>query len=128
MTGFDDFHRLELDLSEVADDSRDLVQKAVEVSAMKGKKAWREKAAGHSHSGRYPYSIDYDPVDPAFFSTSLGPKIGRKSAGLGIVEDSPGGVRGTPQRNYLAAEAAIEKDLPGGIEKAIDQALRRRSL
>ena len=128
MSGFDELHRLEVDFSHVPDDARPLVVKAVEVSLLKGKKAWQEKARGHSHSGKYPSSIDYDPVDPAFFSSSLGPKIGRGSAGLGIVEDSPGGVRGTPQRNYLAAEAAIEEDLPRGIDIALDQAFRKNGL
>lgn len=128
MSGFDDLHQFELDVTHAAVEAVPLIKKAVGISALKGKKAWQAKAAGHRYSGAYPSSIDYDPVD-ANLSTDVGPNLNRGgSPGLGIVEDSPGGVRGTPQRNYLAAEAVIEEDLPRGVEIAIDQAMRRFDL
>ncbi|WP_442575870.1 hypothetical protein ACSBPH_01585 [Microbacterium sp. F51-2R] len=128
MSGFDELHQFEIDLTNAAADALPLIKKAVGISALKGKRAWQEKARGHRYSGSYPASIDYDPVD-ANFSTDLGPNLNRRgTAGLGIVEDSPGGVRGTPQRNYLAAESIIEDDLPHGVEIAIDQALRGNGL
>lgn len=128
MTGFDDLHRFEIDVTNAAAEAIPLLKKAVGISALKGKKAWAAKAAGHRYAGGYPASIDYDPID-SNLSTDVGPNLNRRgTAGLGIVEDSPGGVRGTPQRNYLAAEAAIEEDLPRGVDIAIDQAMRRHNL
>lgn len=128
MSGFDELHQFEIDVTQAAAEAVPLIKKAVGVSALKGKKAWQAKARGHRYSGSYPASIDYDPVD-SMLSTDLGPNLNRTgTAGLGIVEDSPGGVRGTPQRNYLAAEAVIEEDLPRGVEIALDQALRRNGL
>lgn len=123
--GFDELHKLELDLTAAPVAAIPLIKKAVGISALKGKKAWQAAAAAHRYSGAYPASIDYDPVD-AHLSTDLGPNPSRSRgvAGLGIVEDSPGGVNGAPQRNYLKAEQVIAPDLEHGIEVALDQALK----
>lgn len=129
MTGFDDLHRLELDVTRATADAVPLIKKAVGISALKGKREWQAAARGRRYLDAYPPSIDYDPVDKNL-STDLGPNLDRSTGapGLGIVEDSPGGVRGTPQRNYLRAEAVIEPDLERGVEIAIDQALGRNGL
>lgn len=102
-----------------------LVAKAVGVSALKGKRAWVPAARAHRYAGAYPASIDYDKVsvDGGVIGTDLGPNLGKNSAGLGIVEDSPGGVRGAPQRNYVKAEKVIEQDLVVGVLKAVDDSL-----
>ena len=120
----DGLHQFEVDLTGATKDALPNIKKAIGISALKGKRAWQDAARGHRYLKAYVPSIDYDPVD-SNFETDLGPNLNRRGAGgLGIVEDSPGGVRGTPQRNYVAAEKAIEVDLPRGVQIAIDQALR----
>jgi hypothetical protein len=129
MSDFDEeLRKIEVDATQAPQEALPNIKKAVGISALKGKKAWQAAASRRSYLGSYPASIDYDPVD-ADFSTDLGPNPNRRgSSGLAIVEDSPGGVRGTPQRNYVKAEQVIEDDLPRGVEIAIDQALRRHGL
>lgn len=120
----DDLRKLAADIQAAPDEARPLIKKAVGIAALKGKRAWQSAVSGRSHLGAYVPSIDYDPVD-ANLSTDLGPNLNRRGAGgLGIVEDSPGGVRGTPQRNYLQAEAVSGPDLEAGVQLAIDQTLR----
>jgi hypothetical protein len=132
MSGFDELHKLALDLSAAPIEAAPLIKKAVGIAAGQGKKAWAGAAAGHKYAGGYPASIDYDPVTDSggVIGTELGPNLARGvgTPGLGIVEDSPGGVNGAPQRNYLAAEKVIEDDLPIGVEIAIDQTMRGRNL
>ena len=124
----DGLRQFTVDLTGATSDSLPNIKKAIGISALKGKRAWQTAASGHRYLGSYPASIDYDPVD-SNFSTELGPNLGgRGTAGLGIVEDSPAGVRGRPQRNYVAAETVIADDLPRGVQMAIDQALRRSQL
>lgn len=131
--GFDELHKLEVDLRAAPVEAIPLIKKAMGIAAGKGKKAWQAEAKTHRFlakkgSGGYPASIDYDTaklVDGAIV-TDVGPNLDRGvgTPGLGIVEDSPAGVHGTPQRNYLKAEAVIGDDLEHGIEIAIDQTLK----
>lgn len=124
----DGLHRFEVDLTGATADALPNIKKAIGISALKGKRAWQKAASAHRYLGSYPASIDYDPVD-SNFETELGPNPNRRgSSGLGIVEESTGGVRGRPQRNYVNAEKVIEEDLPRGVEIAIDQALREVGL
>ena len=120
----DGLRRFEVDLTGATEDALPNIKKAIGISALKGKRAWQDAARGHRYMKAYVPSIDYDTVG-SDFSTELGPNLSGKGAGgLGIVEDSPGGVRGAPQRNYVNAEKVIEADLPQGVRIAIDQALR----
>lgn len=134
MSGFEEVHRLHMDLLEVPEATIPFVRSAVEYSANLGKKEWARAAAG-AYLGEYPASIDYDMRTPAGFGAmefqaEIGPNLSRGvgSPGLGITEDSPGGVEGAPRRKYLIAESAIEKDLPQGIEKAVFDGLRAKGL
>lgn len=103
------------------------VEKAVAVSAFKGRRAWQQSARDNSttHLPGYPVAVDYDKVsnDGGVIGTELGPNLAKGQGPLGIVEDSPGGVNGAPQRNYVAAEKVIEKDLVIGVLKAVDDSL-----
>lgn len=124
----DGLRRFEADLTGATRESLPNIKKAIGVSALLGKRAWQKAAGARRRLGSYPASIDYDPVDNNF-STELGPNPNRRgSSGLGIVEDTPGGVRGRPQRNYVAAEQIIEEDLPRGVQIAIDQAMGKVGL
>lgn len=124
----DGLRRIEVDATSAAAEALPLIKKAVGISALKGKRAWQAAVSGRRYLGGYVPSIDYDPVDRDM-STDLGPNLNRRGAGgLGIVEDSPGGVRGAPQRNYVAAQKAVEADLSRGVEIAINQAMRRNGL
>lgn len=128
MSGADELRQIAVDAMQAPVEAVPLIKKAVGVSALKGKKAWQAAARARRFSGSYPNTIDYDPVD-ANLSTDVGPNPNRGGAsGLGIVEDSPGGVRGTPQRNYVKAEQVMGPDLEAGVAIAIDQAMRRNGL
>jgi hypothetical protein len=134
VSGFDDLRRLSVDLTEAGEGVGPFARSAVEFSANLGAKAWRRAAAGRN-LGAYPASIDYEIRTPSAFGVTeiqaeIGPNLSRGvgTPGLGITEDSPGGVRGAPRRAYVAAETVIEADLPKGIEKAVDDALRRSGL
>lgn len=126
--GFDELRKLEVDLRAAPIEAVPLIKKAIGIAALKGKREWQAAVKRHRYLGAYVPSIDYDPVD-AKLSTDLGPNLNRRgAAGLGIVEDSPGGVRGTPQRNYVRAEQVMAPDLEHGIAVAIEQTLRRNGL
>lgn len=124
-----DFHELDDFAALLADGNAKLpglVVKALGISALKGKRAWQTAAKGSRHLPAYPSSIDYDDVkiSGGDITTELGPNLGRNQGSLGIVEDSPGGVRGAPQRNYVKAEKVIEDDLPKGLLKAAADSLK----
>lgn len=130
----EDLHRLEVDLGEIPKSSVPLFKKAVQVTSILGKKAWQKDARGKS-LGAYPASIDFEMKNVSAFGageiqSEIGPNLSRGvgTPGLGITEDTPGGVRGRPRRAYRAAESAIEADLPNGLKKAADDALRRAGL
>lgn len=128
MSGFDELHRLEIDLTSAPAESLPNIKQAVGISLRKGKRAWQEKAAGSRRLPAYPSDISYETKETrGEISGELGPTPGDVGS-LAIVEDAPGGVRGTPKRNYLAAEQAIETDLPIGIAKAVSDALREHGL
>ncbi|ANJ26817.1 hypothetical protein [Agromyces aureus] len=103
------------------------VVKAVRTSAFRGRRAWQKSAEGNSrtHLRGYPAAVDYDDVknDGGSIGTDLGPNLSKGQGPLGFVEDAPGGVNAAPQRNYLAAEKVIEKDLVVGVLKAVDDSL-----
>lgn len=104
------------------------VEKALAVAAGKGKKAWiREAKRKNKRTLRaFPYSIDYDEIsvkDGGILETEVGPNLDRNQGALGVVEDAPGGVAGSPQRNYEKAAQEIAADLVVGIAKAVDDGM-----
>lgn len=105
------------------------VEKALAVAALKGKRKWVSEAKRKTRKGHlkaYPYSVDYDDVKVTavgVLETELGPNLGRNQGALGIVEDAPEGVRGSPQRNRDAVEKVVEADLVKGIMLAVGEGL-----
>lgn len=106
------------------------VEKALAVAAGKGKKSWtaeaRKKSGRKGHLKAYPYSVDYDRVKvvaDGVLETEVGPNPGRAQGALAIVEESPGGVRGAPQRNRDVVEKVVEEDLVKGILLAVGDGL-----
>lgn len=101
------------------------VEKALAVAAGKGKKKWTAEAKRKTRRGHlkaYPYSVDYDKVEvvsAGLLETEVGPNLGRNQGPLAIVEESPGGVRGTPQRNRDSVEKVVAEDLTKGILLAV---------
>lgn len=101
------------------------VEKALGIAALKGKRTWAVQAKRKSRKGHlkaYPYSVDYDNVkvvSSGVLETAVGPNLDRNQGALGIVEDAPGGVRGTPQRNRDEVEKVVEADLVKGILLAV---------
>lgn len=101
------------------------VEKALAVAAGKGKRKWTSEAKRKTRKGHlkaYPHSVDYDDVkvtSVGVLETELGPNLDRNQGPLAIVEESPGGVRGAPQRNRDVVEKVVEEDLVKGILLAV---------
>lgn len=101
------------------------IRKAVEVSSRLMKDEWRSEAesANSNRARGYPYSITYD-----IFNTiggvrgEIGPHLGGQGS-LGILEESPGGVRSTPQRNWRKPFKKVAKDFEDGLAKALEDSL-----
>ena len=123
---FSEITELAVSLGKVGPKTAKNVEKAVAVSAWKGKRSWAAAARRNagSHLPTYPASIDYDKVHviDGGVGTEVGPNLTKNQGPLGIVEDSPGGVRGAPQRNYEKASKVIASDLTKGVLIAIEQA------
>jgi hypothetical protein len=132
---FSGITRLAADLGRVPETAGPLIAKALVVSATKGKKLWQANAKAHvgaGHAKAYPYSIDYDITNNAGanglaneLTAEIGPNLGRAQGALGIVEETPGGVRGTPQGNARKALAAISADFEKGVLIAAADAFER---
>jgi len=101
------------------------VEKALGIAALKGKRKWSAEAKRKSRRGHlkaYPHSVDYDDVkvkSVGVLETELGPNLERNQGPLGIVEEAPGGVKGTPQRNRDPVMKLIEEDLVKGVMLAV---------
>ncbi len=100
-------------------------RKAVEHALNLGKKAWRREVDSGGHLSRYPYSVDYDIEGVGTGNRGgeivgeVGPNLGRAQGALGIVEDAPGGVNATPQKNYIIAADEMAEDLVKGLLIAV---------
>lgn len=127
----DDLARLERDLGTIPQHSARFVNAALRGTAFKAKEAWRDEAKGPSggHAKAYPFSVDFD-VEGSWpqYRGEVGPNLGRKQGALGILEDAPGGVAAAPQKARPRVVKAVEKDFERGLDKAVDDALRRAGL
>lgn len=126
----DDLSRLEYDLGAIPLQSARFVNQALTGTAMEAKKTWQELA--RSKGGRtkhYSHAIDFD-VEGSWpeFRAEVGPNLGRSQGPLGILEDAPGGVTAPPQKARPRVVKAVEKDFERGLDKAVDDALRRAGL
>lgn len=133
---FSDLTNLAADLGHVPETAGPLIATALKVSATKGKTLWRDSAKSHigaGHARAYPYSIDFDITNNADeaggvanqIEAVIGPNLGKAQGALGILEETPGGVRGAPQGNARKALAAIAQDFEKGILTAAADAFER---
>lgn len=126
----DDLSRLERDLGTIPLHSARFVNKALTGTAMEAKKAWQELTRSSTGATKhFPRSIDFD-VEGNWpeYRAEVGPNLGRMQGALGILEDSPGGVTAPPKKARPRVVKAVEKDFERGLDKAIDDALRRAGL
>lgn len=101
------------------------IRKAVEVSSRLMKDEWQSEAklVNTGHARRYPSTITYD-----IFNTiggvrgEIGPHLGGQGS-LGFLEESPGGVRSAPQRNWQKPFKKVAKDFEDGLAKALEDSL-----
>lgn len=132
MTGiefdFSELNKLAVDIAGADTRVRRNTVKAVTTAAFRGKKMW--KASADSHIGRgslrnYGASIDYDIEGigagnrSGEISAEIGPVLGKGQGSLGIVEETPGGVAGTPQRNREKIKQPLTEDFVRGILAAV---------
>lgn len=123
---FSEVNRFAADLGRVGTRVRRNAVAAVKTSAFRGKKLWGDSArsqVGRSLRG-YPASIDYDVKGigagnlSGEISAEIGPTVGKAQGSLAIVEETPGGVRGKPQRNRERIEKALTEDFVRGMLRA----------
>lgn len=132
MTGiefdFSELNQLAADIAGAGTQVRRNVRTAVKTSAYRGKKMWATEAAGHIEDGSlsgYPGSIDYDLEGigagnrSGEISAEIGPVVGKGQGSLAIVEQTPGGVRGVPQRNQEKIEQPLAEDFVRGLLIAV---------
>lgn len=99
--------------------------KAVERSAFVGKKLWKASADSHIDHGSlrgYGRSIDYDKVQVTAsgeIGTEIGPNLAKGQGPLAIVEETPGGVAGKPQRNREKIKQPLTEDFVRGMLAAV---------
>lgn len=125
-----DFDALIRDLGTVPRHSGRFVKPALERSAFKAKGKWQEiaKAASGAHAKGYPSKITYDVKgDFPSYEAEVGPTLGGQGS-LGILEDAPGGVQSAPQKARPAVLREVEADFEKGLDRAVDDALRRAGL
>lgn len=124
---FSELNKLTADLGQAPVKMIPLVRKAVEITARNIKDDWQSSAAKASgqHARLFPKSIDYDmglDSDGAI-TAEIGPNLGRVQGSLGILEDSPGGVRSRPQNAGRKAAKKNEQDFMDGLAKAAEEAI-----
>lgn len=128
----DDLDALVRDLGEFPRHSGRFVESALKVTAHKMKESWQGLAKGPSggHAKAYPFSVDYDVTKRSFpsFEAEVGPSLGRTQGALGILEEANGGVRAAPQNVRPKVIKANEADFEQGMDRAVDDALRRAGL
>lgn len=123
----DDLDELIRDLGAAPSKALPNIRKAVEVSSRMMKDEWQAEAKSRNgkkgHAKRYPSSITYD-----IFNTvggvrgEIGPHLGGQGS-LGFLEESPGGVRSAPQRNWQKPFKKVVKDFEDGLAKALEDSL-----
>lgn len=126
-----DLDALYRDLGTVPLYSKRFVHAALGKTALGMKKSWQEHAEGPSgsHARGYPFSVDYDVTgDFPRYEAEIGPNLGRGQGALGILEDAPGGVTAAPQKARPKVVSDNEADFEKGLDKAVDDALRRAGL
>lgn len=127
----DDLDSLMRDLGRVPADAGKNVKPALERTAFLAKESWRDHAKRPSggHAAGFPFSIDYD-TKGGFpkWEAEIGPNLGSGQGALGILEDSPGGVAASPQKARPAIAKRVEEDFEKGLDRAVDDALRRAGL
>lgn len=125
---FSELNALAVDIEGAGTRVRRNARKAVERSAFVGKKLWKESADSHIGRGslrRYGASVDYDVQGVGAGNTSgeisaeIGPSPGNGQGSLAIVEETPGGVRGVPQRNREKIEQPLAEDFVRGMLAAV---------
>lgn len=125
-----DLDKLQRDLGTVPRYSQRFVHKALGVTANLAKSAWRNiavPASGERAKG-YPFAIDYEVSgDFPSYEAEIGPQLGGQGS-LGILEDAPLGVRSAPQSARKKILPEVEADFEKGLDRAVDDALRRAGL
>lgn len=125
---FSGLNSLAADLGHVPDTAGPLIFKALQVTSLKIKRDWQESAKEHrgaGHAKKYPYSIDFDLSNngegggPANkLESVIGPNLSKGQGALGILEETPGGVRGAPQGNARRALRQNLADFERGVLNA----------
>lgn len=144
-----DLSKLSADLGSLPRAAGPFLHQAVEVTARNVRDTARENATGMAHAPAFPHSITYDvgigyaqnfgdsvasvlaggisSAQSSTFSAEIGPDKGRPQGALGNLIEY-GSVNNPPQGIMHGALQANEADFEKGVEKAIDDALKKVGL
>lgn len=127
-----DLDALYRDLGTVPRYSQRFVHAALRKTAHGMKEGWRGIASGYSKGGRlrgFPASIDYEVRgDFPAYEAEIGPQVGVGQGSLGIIEDANGGVTAPAMKARPRLLKSGEADFEKGLDRAVDDALRRAGL
>ena len=141
--------KLAVDLGKAGPAAGPFLAQAVEVTARNVKDTAQQNATGMAHAPAFPHSITYDVgagygqsigqaagallggaiggAGSTTFRAEIGPDKGRAQGALGNLIEY-GSVNNPPQGIMHGALQANEADFEKGIEKAIDDALKKAGL
>lgn len=141
--------KLVVDLGDAGRAAGTQLAQALEVNARKIRDTARQNATGMAHAPAFPYSITYDvgagydqsvgqaaasilsggisSANATTFRAEIGPDKGRAQGALGNLIEF-GSANNPPQGIMHGALQENEADLAKGVEKAIDDALRKAGL
>ena len=141
---FSQLDKLSLDLTEAANIDNLQASQIVQQAAMNTKKSWAADAKKGPMGAQYAPTIDYTLKEyggfgQGVYAVEIGPNLARYGGktgpggltpSFGIFDDpqSSGGISVTPSRARPKAEKFAIKDLEKGVQKAIDQTLKRLGL
>jgi len=129
---FDAIDQLVADIDQAADGTGENLRKAIEVTSINIKQAWQEPLRGSATLPVLPLAVTYD-IDVAVFGlgsairSSIGFDKSRGQGALGNISEY--GTPAIPGRGFgIRALEANQADFQRGIERAVDDALRKAGL
>lgn len=119
-----DFSKLAADVGTATVWAEEYLRKALSVTARNVRDTARKNATGMAHATAFPYSITYDV---GATGAEIGPDKDRPQGALGNLIEY-GSVNNPPQGIMHGALQANEADFERGIDRAVEDALKRVGL
>lgn len=118
---FTELLNLSRDLGEVPADTIPKIRQAVQHASFEAKKAWKPVASVSGSAAAFESSITYDTElnRNGEISAEIGPDLGRRGGGWGLLDAGGSGVLSAPQNGSRIAAKVADLDLDKGIDIAL---------